>query len=246
MLRTAQPGGGFAPGWSVSFLGPDEGWSLAHNGSTGIYLATCWIAVDEGYGIGIGTNAAGEPRAEAALDEVFHFLMTRVVHRRRLRLLREVPDWKRPLPPRPDVYLDDLAPLRATVGFASFKMGRSGDGSPLRLDGDAYEHGLGVHAPSQVTYEVRSNYRRFVARVGPEERGWRGSVVAEVYFDNNLVERSPWLQAGDPPWNINIAIPPRTSRKAPRRIHLVLTDGGDGGHSDWGEWVEAGFLTRKD
>jgi hypothetical protein len=93
---------------------------------------------------------------------------------------------------------------------------------------------------------VDPSYRRFVARVGPEERGWRGSVGAEVYFDKTLVDRSPMLRAGDPPWNIDIAIPARPSRKAPRQIHLVLSDGGDGRHSDWGEWVEAGFITRKD
>ena len=154
------------------------------------------------------------------------------------------PARSRPVPPTPDVRLDELIPVRATVGFSAFRVGRAGDGKPLRLDGDVFEHGLGVHAPSEVSYDVKPTYQRFVARVGPEERGWQGSVVAQVYFDETLVEQSPLLLAGDPPWNINIVIP--RSRRAPRRIHLVLTDGGDGRHSDWGEWVEAGFITRKD
>lgn len=246
VLQAAAPGGHFAPGWAVEYGGWGEGKTLAHNGSTGIYLATCGIAVDEGYGLCVGTNAAGEPRADEALGEVLRYLTLRVNHGPRRRLLREVPAWKPPVPPKPDVYLDELVPLRATVGFASFHVGQSADGTPLKLDGDVYAHGLGVHAPSEVSYEVKAEYRRFVARVGPEERNWRGSVVAQVYFDNTLVEQSPWMKAGDPPWNINIAIPPRPSRKAPRRIHLVLTEGGDGRHSDWGEWVDAGFVTRRE
>ncbi len=95
-------------------------------------------------------------------------------------------------------------------------------------------------------YDLKPGYRRFVARVGPEERSWRGSVVAKVYLDGNLVDESPVLRAGDPPWNIDVAIRARPMARAPRQIRLVLTDGGDGNHSDWGEWVEAGFIIRKD
>jgi hypothetical protein len=61
-----------------------------------------------------------------------------------------------------------------------------------------------------------------------------------------LVEQSQVLRVGDPLWNINSAIPPRTTQKAPRRTQLVLINAGDGRHSDWGEWVDAGFITRKE
>ena len=61
VLQTAAPGGNFAPGWSIEYPGWAEGKVLSHTGSIGIYLAMCWIALDEGYGLCVGTNAAGEP-----------------------------------------------------------------------------------------------------------------------------------------------------------------------------------------
>ena len=194
----------------------------------------------------VGTNAAGEPRADEALSEVFRYLTTRVHSGDAARLELAAVARSRPLPPTPDVLLDSLAPARATVGFSTFQVGKAGDGKPLMVDGDVFEHGLGVHAPSEVIYDLKPGYRRFVARVGPEERGWQGSVLARVYLDSTLVDQSPLLRAGDPPWNIDVLLRPKPTSRAPRRIRLVLTDGGDGNHSDWGEWVEAGFVIRKE
>ena len=115
------------------------------------------------------------------------------------------------------------------------------------LDGDVYARGLGVHAPSEVAYELNPSYERFVARVGAEERAsWRASVVAKVYVDEVLVVESPLLRAGDAPWNVDVTIPRRLrSGATPRRLRLVITDGGNGINSDWCDWVNAGFITRK-
>ncbi len=246
VLQTAAPGGGFAPGWSTEHPDWAKGKVLAHSGSTGIYLAICWVVPEEGYALCVGTNAAGEPRADEALGETFHYLTTRVHRGDANRLELATAARSRPVPPTPDVRVDGLTPVRATVGYSTFQVGKAGDGKPLLLDGDVFAHGLGVHAPSEVIYNLKPGYRRFVARVGPEERSWRGSVVAKVYLDGNLVDESPLLRAGDPPWNIDVAIRARSTARVPRQIRLVLTDGGDGNHSDWGEWVEAGFMIRKD
>ena len=138
VLHTAAPGGGFAPGWSTEHPGWANGKVLAHSGSTGIYLAICWVVLDEGYAMFVGTNAAGELGADEALSEVFRYLTTRVHSGDAARLELAAVAQSRPLPPTPDVFLDSLTPARATVGYSTFQVGKAGDGKPLMLDGDVF------------------------------------------------------------------------------------------------------------
>jgi D-alanyl-D-alanine carboxypeptidase len=246
VLQTAAPGNGFAPGWSTEHPGWAEGKVLAHSGSIGTHLAICWVVPEENYALCVGTNAAGERRADEALGDVFRYLTSRVhnggVAAPKLATSSQPPQ----VPPMPDVWLDALPPLKATVGFGRFQVNQTGEGQPLVLDGDVYAHGLGVHAASKVVYELKPSYERFVARVGAEERaGWRASVVAKVYLDGTLVEQSPLLRAGEAPWSIDVAISRRLrSGAAPRKLRLVITDGGNGINSDRCDWVNAGFITR--
>jgi CubicO group peptidase (beta-lactamase class C family) len=246
-LQTAVPGSGFAPGWSVEQPDWARGKTLAHTGSIGIHVAMCWVAPDDNYAICVGTNAAGEPRADEALGEVFRFLAARAHHGDAASDKITLPGKPRPVPVKPDLWLDKLTPVRATVGFGKFQVGKTGEGSRLALDGDVFAHGLGVHAPSEVIYDLRPEYARFVARVGPEERAsWRASVIAKVYLDDVLLDATPLLRAGDPPWNIDVAIPARSvSTTKPRQLRLLVTDSGDGINSDWTDWVDAGFVMRK-
>ncbi len=245
VLQTAVPGGNFAPGWSVETPDWAKGKVLAHSGSTGIHVAICWVVPEENYAVAVGTNAAGEPRADEALAEVFRYLTTRVHHNDAASPKLAPVAGVKPVPPAPEIWLDDLKPSQARVGFGEFHVGKTDNGKSLVLDGDAYTHGLNVHAESEVIYELEPEYKRFVARVGPEERAsWRASVVAKVYCDQQLLDTSPLLRAGDPPWNIDVALPLSSADdNPPRQLRLVITDGGDGINSDWCDWVDAGFLT---
>lgn len=237
VLQTAAPGGEFAPGWSTEHPGWAKGQVLAHSGSIGTHVAICWVVPEENYALCVGTNAAGEPRADEALGDLHRYLTSRV------HLGEAAHPTDRPVPPKPDVWLDELRPTRATVGFGKFQVRKTGEGQPLVLDGDVYARGLGVHANSEVCYDLKPKYHRFVARVGPEERAsWRASVIAKVYLDGKLVDESPLLHAGDAPWNVDVAI---STRKTPRQLRLVITDGGDGINSDWADWVDAGFVTGR-
>lgn len=246
-LQTAVPGSGFAPGWSTERPDWAQGVVLAHSGSIGIHVAICWVVPEENYALCVGTNAAGEPRADKALGEVHRFLTARIHNGDVTRTKLTAAGRPRPVPVKPDVWLDDLTPVQKSVGFGKFQVGKTGEGDPLVLDGDVYTHGLGLHAASEVTYDLQPSYRRFVARVGPEERAsWRASVVAMVYLDDTLVDSSPLLRAGDAPWNVDLPIPAQLpSGERPRQLRLVLTDGGDGINSDCADWVDAGFVTRK-
>ena len=111
------------------------------------------------------------------------------------------------------------------------------------MDQKKYDKGIGVHAPSELVYECKDDYKRFVAVVGldrdPRSRWGRSSVVFEVHADKLLLASSPLLKNKViTAWHFDVPVPPGT-----KNVRLVVTDGGDGKHEDYANWVEAGFKT---
>jgi len=147
-----------------------------------------------------------------------------------------------PEPPNPDVYISDLKPLKATVGWSDgAKRDKSINNNPMTIDGKQYPKGMGVHAPSELVYDLKPEYEAFVAVAGldDEEHGDpRASVIFEVYADGKLLGRSPLMRPGAC-WHFNLALPP-----GGRQIRLVVTDAGDGIACDHGNWATAGFLLK--
>jgi hypothetical protein len=75
-----------------------------------------------------------------------------------------------PKPPSPDVSLADLKPLKATVGWGDHpRMNRSIGDKPLTLGGKIYEKGVGVHADSEMEFELKPEYERFVSVIGLDD-----------------------------------------------------------------------------
>ena len=249
-LQTSAPGTGFAPGWIVGNPGEAQGPAFMHSGSIGIHVANCWVVPDEDYAVGAGTNAAGEPRADQALDAVMKFLIIKT-HRSPTDSSKDDKEAKsanrKAAPQRPDVWLDSLTPVEATVGFGNFEVGARDGGKPLSLNGDRFQHGLGVHAKSVVTYQLKPEFKRFVGRAGPDDcASWRSSVVAQVYLDDVMVDSSPLLRAGDAPWSFDVPIPAKLPNgNIPTSLRLVITDGDDGINSDSADWADAGFVVKK-
>lgn len=144
--------------------------------------------------------------------------------------------------PLPDVYLSDLQPVKATTGGWGPPVQKDGfyggGGKPLRFLGKEYKKGMGVHAPSELVYEVRPEYKRFVALVGLDSNtSTFGSVVFEIYADEQPVAQTPVLRPRQA-WHFDLPIPPGT-----QRLRLVVADGGDGHGFDQGDWLDAGFVT---
>jgi len=175
-----------------------------------------------------------------------------------------------PLPPEPDVHLSDLKPVRATAplmldghtsqgiagnigmdrpfGKTSFGKTSFAD-KQLRVQGTAYEKGVGVHAPSQLLYELRPEYREFVALVGVDDQvldhdsgmhlAHRPSVVFRVFVDGKLSAESPTMRTGRT-WRLRVEIPPGA-----QLISLATMDAGNGRFTDVADWVRAGFLLKE-
>jgi hypothetical protein len=168
-----------------------------------------------------------------------------------------------PVPPQADVRMGDLDPLRS-VGFGHTYSGvvrysgntgppqkdRSNLGKPLKINRKVYTHGMGVHAPCALMYEIKPEYARFVALAGVDEHlvsishgsnlAMHPSVVFKVFIDGEEVASSPVMRVLSPAWRFDVEMP-----EGARRIHLVVMDTGDGSREDFADWVDAGFVLRK-
>jgi glucose/arabinose dehydrogenase len=150
-----------------------------------------------------------------------------------------------PPPPPPGdcqatTYLSDLSWTSGTNGWGPIEKDRAngeqpaGDGPPLRLNGKSYTKGLGVHSESRITYALGNNYSRFKAEVGIDEskNGSPASVIFEVKADGVTLDRSDIMRPGMVRV-IDVSVAGR------QQLELLVTDAGDGGNSDHGNWADA-------
>lgn len=180
-----------------------------------------------------------------------------------------------PNPPIPDVYLSDLDPARAILGFPyedkkKPNINRAIGNHNLKIRGRKYEKGLGVHAICELIYNLKPNYERFVALAGVDDEilgkdlGWfragYASVIFQVFVDGKLLSESPVMRIQDVPWAFNVKIP-----KESNQIRLLVKDSGNYplslffspqytrlhdrwsffNYMDHADWVNAGFIMKK-
>jgi hypothetical protein len=165
-----------------------------------------------------------------------------------------------PVPPLPNVYIGDLTPIRS-VGFGHTYGGnvrysgntrapqkdKSNLGQEVRVNRQAYRHGMGVHAPCEIVYELKPEYKRFVALAGADENlvsvsngsnlAKYPSIVFKVFIDGKEAAASPVMRILTSAWRFNVEIP-----SGGKRISLVAMDAGDGSREDFADWADAGFL----
>ena len=148
-----------------------------------------------------------------------------------------------PVPPAPDVPLGGLEPVSATVGWGEkARRDRSIQDKTLSIGGTSYARGMGVHARSELLYELKPEYRRFVAVVGVDDemRGYdMASVAFAVQLDDRTIAESPVIRLGDR-WHFDVEIP-----GGAKRIRLLVGDAGDGINADHADWAEAGFVVAR-
>ena len=111
------------------------------------------------------------------------------------------------------------------------------DGNPLTIAGTVYAKGLGVHAPSAVTYYAGGRCSQVTAQVGvDDETGNRGSVAFEVWGDGALLASSGIVTGGQP------AVPLTAAVTDVDVLELRATDGGDGMDYDHADWADARII----
>ncbi|WP_329393673.1 NPCBM/NEW2 domain-containing protein [Streptomyces lydicus] len=142
-------------------------------------------------------------------------------------------------PPAGTAYAADLPWLTAANGWGPVERNSSvgesdaGDGRPMSIGGTGFPKGLGVHAPSEVSFYTGGRCSAFSARVGiDDEAGDRGSVRFEVWADGRLVTSTGTLTGTDAATAVSAPV------TGAETVRLVVTDGGDGidyDHADWGD-----------
>ena len=183
--------------------------------------------------------------------------------------------WKMPpTPDPPNVFVSDLEPVSSWTGDArpgshavrkEPRFGRSVDGNILSSRDYKFFKGIGVQAPARLVFQVKPEYRRFVALVAVDDECMRwdspgglkqwpqwsrtldsptsyriSQIVFKVAFDGNQAVETPALFNGDRAWGIDLVVP-----EGARLIELSVDDVNSRitdphGH---GDWLNAGFIT---
>jgi nicotinamidase-related amidase len=158
-----------------------------------------------------------------------------------------------PVPPKPDVYLDQIKPVQPARPEWRWepKTNQAFAGGPLKIRDDQYGRGVGMRAPANLLYQIQPNYERFVAQAGVDDDPFTQrpqarflatypSVQFQVYIDGNLASESPIMRLGQVPWRFDVPIPTQS-----RLINVVVTDAGSRSPLDLADWVDAGFVLKR-
>jgi glucose/arabinose dehydrogenase len=135
------------------------------------------------------------------------------------------------------IYLSDLTPGYQLNGWGPYERDRSNgelggrDGLPLSLNGMVYAKGLGVHADSELSYDLNGRFSRFLADLGvDDEVGALGSVIFQVFADGEKLYESEVLTGESPPVPIELDV---TGRRELRLIVLRANGENSYDHADW-------------
>jgi hypothetical protein len=142
------------------------------------------------------------------------------------------------------VYLSDLKPASYRhIPYLQlswpFQPDHSVLGSQLRVGGNVYAKGLGMHSPARITYDLDQPYRHFQADVAVDrEAQQRGSVVFRVFTDDGAgawQERaaSEVLRGGEPPQPISVDL------GGAKKISLLVDFADHGDELDHADWLNA-------
>ncbi|WP_211750165.1 NPCBM/NEW2 domain-containing protein [Paenibacillus sp. Marseille-Q4541] len=143
------------------------------------------------------------------------------------------------------VYASDLNATSATVGWGSLKKDKAPADGIITLirQGLAatYAKGIGVHANSEVVYDIEGKgYDFFESYIGIDQamKGKPSSATFEVYVDGEKKFNSDVFKASTEHESIKIPV------SGAREVKLVTTDANDNGNaSDHTVWADAKFTT---
>lgn len=136
-------------------------------------------------------------------------------------------------------YLSQLEPSTAKeetllAPFQPYRMDKNCQGGRLSIAGKRYPWGIGVHANSELTFDLRKKFKLFKSEVGIDSiMGKRGSVVFIVKGDGKELYKSPIVKGDQPPLSIEV------NTEGVDKLTLIVNDGGDLDMGDAANWVSA-------
>ena len=137
-------------------------------------------------------------------------------------------------------YLSQLTPIKSGVKESTllvppqpYKMDRGCQGEDISIAGKRFPWGIGVHADSELTFDLNGRFKEFVSDVGVASRmGDQGSVVFTVLGDQKELLKSPVVRGSD-----GKALSIKVPVAGVKRLTLRVTNGGDldlGDAANWG------------
>jgi len=141
-------------------------------------------------------------------------------------------------------YLSDLDPVAVkeeTIFTPSrpWQRDRSVSGKTLTLGNRSFARGLGVHAKSELTFEVPDGFDLFVVTVGIDAAAQgKGDCDFEVLGDNAKLW-SQRIKGTDAPQAVRLEL------KGAKRLTLRVNTGADFDLGDHADWCDARFLKSK-
>jgi hypothetical protein len=140
----------------------------------------------------------------------------------------------------PQVSLSDLTASAIEFGFAAPQIDREWDNPPISLGGVRYEHGIGMHAWTKMTYPVPPKAIELQAIVGIADKV-RENPKAAVTFEvrdqsNTLLFDSGLVDGATPPIPIHVDV------RGKAAVILSVTDAGNGIDCDHADWAVPSFL----
>jgi alpha-galactosidase len=137
-------------------------------------------------------------------------------------------------PPPHSIWLESLDVGQMTQDYGTPRAGRSVDNAPLTLKGVVYPHGIGTHANSHFTVDLKRAATRFTAMTGvDDERKGYGSVTFQVWVDGKKAAETGVMHGGDEPRLLSVDL------TGARRLSLLVGDAGDGIYDDHADWAGA-------
>jgi len=140
-------------------------------------------------------------------------------------------------------YLSQLAPAKAEERTRlappqPYRMDASCQGDDLSIAGKRYPWGIGVHADSELTFDLKGRFREFRSDVGIASRmGVRGSVVFRVLGDGKELYRSPVIRgSAGKPIEVSVGV------AEVKHLTLKVTDADDLDLGDVANWGSARVL----
>ena len=107
-------------------------------------------------------------------------------------------------------------------------------GGPLSIAGQQYERGIGAHATSIIFIQLNGKATKFSALIGVDDSGSENSSVEfHVFADKKILYESGLIHVGDSARKVEVGL------QDVKRLGLLITDGGDGIHHDYSNWVNA-------
>jgi alpha-galactosidase len=148
-------------------------------------------------------------------------------------------DWFAAQPPTGAIWVETLDLAAVTQGWGSPKAAQSVEDHPITINGHVYPHGLGTHANSELTVDLKGAAEWFHAVGGiDDEVKDKGSVVFTVWVDGKEVKRSDTIRGGQAPCAFSIDL------RGARELTLIIEDAGDGIDYDHADWAAAMLMLK--